>query len=76
MAQFYKMTLYVCDVEDSTNIENIKMLIDERALNGISVNCITHYDNEQIGENIDWNDDVDVNFLNSTTEQWEKYFKH
>ena len=39
MAQFYKMTLYVCDLEDDLSLKEIKTLIDERALSGVSVNA-------------------------------------
>ena len=37
MAQLYKMTLYVCDLEDSLSLDEIKTLIEQDALNGISV---------------------------------------
>ncbi len=74
MATLYKMTLYVCDLEDNLNLEQIKDLIDYSALEGVSVNCITHYANEQVGPEIEWNDDIDINNYNSTTEQWDKYF--
>ena len=40
MAQLYKMTLYVCDLEDSLSLDEIKTLIEQDALNGISVNCV------------------------------------
>ena len=46
MAQFYKMTLYVCDLEDDLSLKEIKTLIDERALSGVSVNAICRFSNE------------------------------
>lgn len=75
MANLYKMTLYVCDLEESLDLEEIKTLIDERALDGISVSCITHYANEKVGKQVEWNDDIDLNKVDSTTEQWERYFQ-
>ena len=59
MAQFYKMTLYVCDLEDDLSLKEIKTLIDERALSGVSVNAICRFSNEQTGKQIAWHDDVD-----------------
>lgn len=75
MAQLYKMTLYVCDLEENLSLDEIKTLINERALDGVSVACITHYTNEQVGSCIEWDDDIDLNKMDSTTEQWERYFK-
>ena len=75
MAKLYKMTLYVCDLEEDLDLDEIKCLIDDRALSGISVNCITHYANEQVGPEIEWDDDIDINYCDSTTEQWDKYFE-
>lgn len=49
MAKLYKMTLYVCDLEGDLDLEQIKELINDRALDGIAVSCITHYANEQVG---------------------------
>ena len=40
MAQLYKMTLYVCDLEDGLFINEIKTLIKQDALDGVAVNCI------------------------------------
>ena len=51
MAQLYKMTLYVCDLEENLSLNEIKRIIKDDAL-----------------------DDIDINYTNSTTEQWEKYF--
>ena len=74
MAQFYKMTLYVCDLEDDLSLNEIKMLIDERALSGVSVNAICRFSNEQTGKQIEWHDDVDINKLDCPISDWEKYF--
>ena len=74
MAQLYKMTLYVCDLGENLSIGEIQQLIDERALNGISTSCITHYAEVEIGQAIEWNDDVDLNKIGATDEDWEKYF--
>ena len=75
MAKFYKMTLYVCDLEGDLDLEQIKELINDRALDGVVVSCITHYANEQEGPEIKWDDNIDINYHNSTTEQWDKYFE-
>ena len=74
MAKLYKMTLYVCDLEGDLDLKQIKELIDDRGLDGISISCVTHYSDEQEGPYIEWYDDIDLNYKNSTTEQWEKYF--
>lgn len=75
MAKLFKMTLYVCDLEEALSLDDIKVLIDERALDGVALNCVTHFANEQVGPEIEWDDDIDLNYKNSTTEQWEKYFE-
>ena len=49
MAQLYKMTLYVCDLENDLSLDEIKNLIEQYALNGVSVNCACHFANEQTG---------------------------
>lgn len=74
MAQLYKMTLYVCDLEEDLCLEEIKERINDIALDGIAVNCITHYANEQVGKRIDFSNNIDINYTDSKTEQWEKYF--
>lgn len=74
MAQLYKMTLYVCDLEDSLSLDEIKTLIEQDALNGISVNCICHFADSKIGQNVEWNDDIDLNRCDCPTSAWEKYF--
>ena len=75
MAQLYKMTLYVCDLEENLSLNEIKELIRDDALDGISVSCITHFANEKVGPRIEWDDDIDLNYTKSTTEQWERYFE-
>ena len=74
MAQLYKMTLYVCDLEDSLSLDEIKTLIEQDALNGISVNCICHFADSKIGQNVEWDNDIDLNRCNCPTSAWEKYF--
>lgn len=75
MAQLYKMTLYVCDLEGDLSLDDIKELIDDRALNGISISCICHFANEKVGRQIEFNDDSDINRLDCPTSAWEKYFE-
>ena len=74
MAQLYKMTLYVCDLEDSLSLDKIETLIKRDALNGISVHCICHFADSKIGQNVEWNDDIDLNRCDCPTSAWEKYF--
>ena len=75
MAQLYKMTLYVCDLEDSLSLDEIKVLIKQDALDGVSVNCLCHFADEQIGPQVEWDDDIDLNEYNCQTSVWEKYFE-
>ena len=74
MAQLYKMTLYVCDLEENLSLDEIKTLIDERALDGCAVNCICHFTDEQIGQQVEWDDDIDLNYIGCKKESCEKYF--
>lgn len=74
MAKLFKLTLYVCDLNGNLDLNQIKDLIDNRALNGIATNCITHYDDEETGREIEFRDDIDLNHDTATTEQWDKYF--
>lgn len=74
MAQLYKMTVYVCDLEENLSLDEIKTLIDEHALSGVAVNAICRFANEQTGKRIEWYDDVDINKLDCPVSAWEKYF--
>lgn len=49
MAQLYKMTLYVCDLEYYLSLNEIKTMIEQDALNGFDVNCACHFADEQTG---------------------------
>ena len=71
MAQLYKMTLYVCDLEENRTLNEIKQLINDEALDGVSVSCITHFADEKVGPHGDWDDDLDLKHMSSTTGQWE-----
>ena len=75
MAQLYKMTLYVCDLEDALSLDELKVRIEDRALNGVAVNCVCHFANEQIGPQVEWDDDIDLNRMDCLTSTWDKYFK-
>ena len=76
MAQLYKMTLYVCDLNENLSLNEIKTLIDEQALDGCSVNCICHFADEQVGKRVEWDDDIDLNYIDCPTNTWDKYFEH
>ena len=75
MAQLYKFTLYVCDLEEDLSLDEIKRLISDDALDGVSVNCVAHFANEKVGPRIEWDDDIDLNYTDSKAEQWERYFE-
>ena len=75
MAQLYKMTLYVCDLEENLSLDEIKTLIKQDALDGISTSCTCHFANEQIGKQIEWDDDIDINYTSCPTSAWDKYFE-
>lgn len=75
MAQLYKMTLYICDLDEDLSLDEIKTLINERALNGCAINCVCHFSDEKVGGNVDWDDDIDLNYLDCPTSAWEKYFE-
>lgn len=75
MAQLYKMTLYVCDLEDDLSLDEIKTLIKQDALDSVSVNCICHFADEQTGPQVEQDDYIDLNYLDCPTSTWEKYFK-
>ena len=74
MAQFYKMTLYICDLEENLSLQEIETLIKDRALNGISINSICRFEKEKIGEQIEWDDNIDVNYSDCPISTWDKYF--
>lgn len=74
MAQLWKMTLYICGLEENLSLDGIKALIDQNALNGCAINCVCHFTDEQKGPRIEWDDDIDINRLNCPTEAWDKYF--
>jgi hypothetical protein len=76
MAQLYKMTLYVCDLEENLSLDEIKTLIKQDALDGCSVNCLTHFADEQVGKQVEWDDNIDLNYTNCPTSAWEKYFSN
>mgnify|MGYP003449032457 FL=1 len=75
MAQLYKMTLYVCDLEDSLSLDEIKVLIEQYALDGVAINCLCHFADEQVGPQIEWDDDIDLNKWNCPDSVWDKYFE-
>lgn len=74
MAQLYKMTLYVCDLEGDLSLDDIKQLIEYKALDGVAVNCSCHFADEQKGPCVEWDDDIDLNRMDCSTETWDKYF--
>ena len=74
MANLYKLTLYLCDLEENLGFNEIEDLISN-AFDGISVNCITRFFDEKQGKNVVWDEDIDINYSNSTCAQWENYFR-
>lgn len=75
MAQLYKMALYVCDLEDSLSLDEIKVRVEQYALDGVVVNCLCHFADEKIGPQIEWDDDINLNKYNCPTSTWDKYFE-
>lgn len=75
MAQLYKMTLYVCDLNENLDLDEIQTLIKQDALDSCSVSCICHFADEQVGDQVEWDDDIDLNRIDCPTSTWEKYFK-
>lgn len=75
MEQLYKMTLYVCDLEENLSLNDIKTLIKQDALDGVSVNCLCHFVDEKIGPQVEWDDDIDLNYINCPASTWDKYFE-
>lgn len=75
MAQLYKMTVYVCDLEENLSLDDIKQSIKDYALDGTCVSCACQFANEQIGDQVEWHDDIDLNRYNCPASVWEKYFK-
>jgi hypothetical protein len=76
MAKLHKLTVYICDLEENLTMDEIETLIAQDALDGCAINCVTHFANqESVDTPIEWDDDIDLNYLDSTTEQWEAYFK-
>ena len=75
MAQLYKMTLYVCDLDDNLSFDEIETLIKQDALDGVAVNCLCRFADRQLGEQIEWDDGVDINRCDCPTSAWDKYFK-
>lgn len=76
MAQLYKMTLYVCDLADNLSLDEIKTLIKQDALDGVTVNCVCHFADGQTGTQVEWDDNIDLNYLDCPTSTWEKYFNN
>lgn len=74
MAQLYKMTLYVCDLEEDLSLNDIKTLIEDEALNGTAINCICKFADEKVGKQIDFDDETDINKIDCPASVWEKYF--
>lgn len=57
------------------SMDDIETLIRQNAMNGIAVNCICHFADSQIGEQVEWDDDIDLNRRCCPTSAWDKYFK-
>lgn len=75
MAQLYKMTLYVCDLEENLSLNEIQRIIKQDALDGISINALCCFADEQVGKHIEWDDDIDINRCDCPLSAWDKYFK-
>ena len=70
------MTLYVCDIEYNLSLDEIKTLIERDALDDVTVNCVCHFADEQTGPQVEWDDDIDLNYLDCLTSTLGKYFNN
>jgi len=70
MARIHKVELYIVDINDfySENTERIVEEISDRlnvSLKGFDTQC----------KEVDWDDDIDINFTNANLETYRKYFE-
>lgn len=75
MARLYKMTLYVCDLEDNLSLDEIETLIKQNALSSCSISALTKFADQVVGPEIEFGDDTDLNKHDCPVSAWEKYFE-
>lgn len=76
MAQLYKMTLYVCDLEGNLSLDEIKTLIKQDALDGV-IDLLDKMDeNNEIYDNMDWKTEYETqtNAKNEFFKLFSEYF--
>ena len=76
MAQLYKMTLYVCDLEDALSLNEIKTLIKQDAPRWCCRKLHLPLCRRTGWPQVEWDDDINLNYLDCPTSTWEKYFEH
>lgn len=74
MAKLFKMTLYVCDLEENLSLGEIETLIRQDALDGPSLSALVKFADQAEGPSIEFGDDTDLNRSDCPASAWEKYF--
>lgn len=71
MAKLYKIELYIADYNDVyQDVDNVVNSIEGSGLENAIVNCF----NPQV-VNVEWYDDIDLNYDSANKQTYEKYFK-
>lgn len=71
MAQLFKLSMYLTDINDTFDSQNLEdylhyCLGDELVVDHVKLECA------DVGE---WDDELPINYLNCPEEEFEKYFK-
>lgn len=71
MAQLFKISMYLTDINDTFDSQNLEdylhyRLGDELVVDHVKLECA------DVGE---WDDELPINYLNCPEEEFEKYFK-
>lgn len=69
MAKIYQIEMYIVDVNDSY-ADFGDIINDIENSTEITTDCFNVKQKD-----IEWHDDIDINFMNSTAETYRKYFK-
>ena len=68
MAKIYKMEMYITDTYKYSDFENLLIDIEN------STDCIIAcFDKQEV--EVEWHDDIDINFSDCPVETYRKYFK-
>lgn len=75
MARIYKMTVYVCDLDDDSDVEEIKWQIENYTEYASGGTTIVHCSDEEVGEEVNRPENIDAIRNDLTTERWKRYFQ-